>query len=373
MSSQELTARILRYPLDLTGTSPDNFVEAEVRELPNHRNRAVVLSNGAFYSDSLVIYDHITGERLTKKTQYTAAQLVEAATVRSGKEVCSVIIITDTSVSNQIRIDYQAVGGPYILNVDALVDMVNTLDLDNRPITWGAIIGKPDLFPPGHHLHDAGDVFGFEYMVLALEEIRKAILMGDIASHDELRAYIMDVESRLGGQVQAVVDSLAAHKADNQNPHQVTKEQIGLGNVLNYGIATQAEAETGAINTAFMTPLSVKQAITFQALNPLTQALNTHVSRTDNPHGVTKAQVGLSNVNNYGTVTDAATAQNNTVTNQYMTPQATAWAIANMITNYDSRYVRKSTNEDTSLQVISGELYAYVAGAWRVIWPPKWQ
>ena len=101
--------------------------------------------------------------------------------------------------------------------------------------------------------------------------------------------------------------------------------------------------------------------------------LAAHTSNTNNPHGVTKAQVGLGNVNNYGTVTDAATAQNNTVTNQYMTPQATAWAIANMITNYDSRYVRKSTNEDTSLQVISGELYAYVAGAWRVIWPPKWQ
>lgn len=373
MSSQDLTARILRYPLDLTGTSPDNFVEAEVRELPNHRNRAIVLSNGAFYSDSLVIYDHITGERLTKKTQFIAAQLVEAATVRSGKEVCSVIIITDPAISNQIRVDYQAVGGPYILNVDALVDMVSTLDLDNRPITWGAIIGKPDLFPPGHHLHDAGDVFGFEYMVLALEEIRKAILMGDIASHDELRAYTKDVEDRLTAQIASFSDGLNQHKVDNQNPHQVTKDQVGLGNVDNFLTSTQAEAEAGSINTAYMTPLRVKQAIDIQVLNPLTQAINNHVSRTDNPHSVTKTQIGLGNVNNYGTVTDAATAQNNTVTNQYMTPQATAWAIANMITNYDSRYVRKSTNEDTSLQVISGELYAYVAGAWRVIWPPKWQ
>lgn len=40
-----------------------------------------------------------------------------------------------------------------------------------------------------------------------------------------------------------------------------TKEQVGLGNVLNYGIATQAEAKAGTSNTKYMTPLRVKNAI----------------------------------------------------------------------------------------------------------------
>ena len=41
----------------------------------------------------------------------------------------------------------------------------------------------------------------------------------------------------------------------------LTKEHVGLGNVKNYGIATQTEAEAGTSNAKYMTPLRVKQAI----------------------------------------------------------------------------------------------------------------
>src|SRR5690606_4726526 len=77
---------------------------------------------------------------------------------------------------------------------------------------------------------------------------------------------------------QAKVD---AHANRRDNPHGVTKAQVGLGNVENYGIATQAEAEAGTANNKYMTPLRVAQAIA---------AL--HANRRDNPHQVTAAQVG---------------------------------------------------------------------------------
>lgn len=41
----------------------------------------------------------------------------------------------------------------------------------------------------------------------------------------------------------------------------VTKGDVGLGSVLNYGIATKAEAEAGTSNSKYMTPLRVKEAI----------------------------------------------------------------------------------------------------------------
>lgn len=50
------------------------------------------------------------------------------------------------------------------------------------------------------------------------------------------------------------------------NPHNVSKSDVGLGSVQNYGIASQAQAETGTIDTAYMTPLKTKQAI--EALAP---------------------------------------------------------------------------------------------------------
>lgn len=45
----------------------------------------------------------------------------------------------------------------------------------------------------------------------------------------------------------------------------LTKTDVGLANVQNYGIATQAEAEAGTSNVKYMTPLRVKEAIQKQA------------------------------------------------------------------------------------------------------------
>ena len=41
----------------------------------------------------------------------------------------------------------------------------------------------------------------------------------------------------------------------------LTKGHVGLGNVENYGVATQAEAEAGTSNAKYMTPLRVQEAL----------------------------------------------------------------------------------------------------------------
>src|SRR5690606_1451162 len=51
------------------------------------------------------------------------------------------------------------------------------------------------------------------------------------------------------------------HANDNENPHGVTKTQVGLSNVDNYPTATQTQAEAGTATNAFMTPQRTKQAI----------------------------------------------------------------------------------------------------------------
>lgn len=59
----------------------------------------------------------------------------------------------------------------------------------------------------------------------------------------------------------ATAASLTGHTGNTNNPHGVTKAQVGLGSVLNYGIATQAEAAAGETDSKYMTPLRAKQAI----------------------------------------------------------------------------------------------------------------
>lgn len=62
-------------------------------------------------------------------------------------------------------------------------------------------------------------------------------------------------------ELQTVKESLNSHVKNKNNPHEVTKAQVGLGNVQNYGIASQSQAENGTSNSAYMTPLRTKQAI----------------------------------------------------------------------------------------------------------------
>lgn len=80
----------------------------------------------------------------------------------------------------------------------------------------------------------------------------------------------------------------ATHVANLNNPHDVTADQIGLGNVQNYAMAAQDAAITGTETTSYMSPALTSAAIGAQAIAPL----NAHIANLDNPHEVTAAQVG---------------------------------------------------------------------------------
>lgn len=340
---------ILKYPLDLTGINPTNLVTGDPKTLPAGVNRAIVPSYGPFYSESLVVRDAISGQVLTPNVHYVASQLVQTPTLKSGKEVMSVVVVIDAGVADDVELDYQVVGGDYSASVEALQTMINNLDLDNRTVSWGDILGIPDAFVPTAHLHDVGDLYGFEYLVEALEMIRTAILMGDTATFDDLRRSIGIVN-----------DFIQAHLIDHTNPHQVTKDQVGLSSVENYAVATQAEAEAGARDDLYMTPLKTSQAITALAGG----ILQAHIDDTNNPHHVNKTQVGLGNVQNYAVATTAE-AQAGLVDDKYMTPLKTKDAINALAGNLLTAHTNDLNNphQVTKAQVGLGSVENYTVAS----------
>ncbi len=52
-----------------------------------------------------------------------------------------------------------------------------------------------------------------------------------------------------------------SHTSLTNNPHSVTKAQVGLTSVMDYGIATTVEAQAGTSSVKYMTPLRVNEAI----------------------------------------------------------------------------------------------------------------
>lgn len=312
---------IYRYPLDGTGTSPDNLVVGEEHQLSNRTVRCVAPTYGGFFAESMIVKDAATNLPLVKGTDYYFGELFEFPTGRYGKEIFGIVVITKPGVTKVI-LQYQALGGDYSYSMDAIIAMIDNLNLGERPVEWGSIIGRPALFEPASHLHDLGDVYGFEYVVSAIIQLRNAILQGDVASHDEIYRYIDRLSAEQSEAIAKVSNDLAAHVARTDNPHNTTKSQVGLGNVQNYAVATQTQMNAGTANNLYLTPVTVATYVSERAVNPLT----THMADTSNPHNTTKSQVGLGSVDNFPTATEAI-AVAGTSNAHFMTPLATAKAI----------------------------------------------
>lgn len=98
-------------------------------------------------------------------------------------------------------------------------------------------------------------------------------------------------------KVKLAVANLINHMANKSNPHGVTKNQIGLGNVPN--VSTNDQILTYGDITALSTLTSgEKLSEAFSKIKLAISNLMNHMSNKNNPHGVTKSQLGLGEVEN---------------------------------------------------------------------------
>lgn len=81
--------------------------------------------------------------------------------------------------------------------------------------------------------------------------------------------------------------NLENHINDKENPHEVTKEQVGLGNVDN------TSDENKPVSTPQQQALDKLKEELLEEDGKITESLNNHIKDTENPHQVTKEQVGL--------------------------------------------------------------------------------
>lgn len=113
-------------------------------------------------------------------------------------------------------------------------------------------------------------------------------LNGDITNAlNEAKAYTDAAKTALEKLIQdsdkVIKESLDAHIGNKSNPHNVTKAQVGLGNVQNLAPADMP------VSTAQAAAIADAKAAGTKAQTDL----STHANRRDNPHNVTRAQLGL--------------------------------------------------------------------------------
>lgn len=296
----------LTLPLDPTGSAASNLITAEVQTIGTRGTRAFPVNYGLFFRKSLVVKDTTTNKVLVQGTQYYATQMDVEASMRYGQEIDASIVITDSTVGSSVSVTYQALGGVNSISQAAVTTAVTALQIDDAPATWASITNKPSKYPVAPHQHIADDMYGMEFVVVALNRLGSAIQLGQGTAQAELQAYAEAVIQELIGQIAAANAALNAHTTNFGNPHQVTAHQIG---------SYTTEETTAALATETTNRTNGDSSIQSQ--------LNTHTADHTNPHKVTTAQLGaFSATQSDSAMTAMQTALQSTITANETTQNA---------------------------------------------------
>lgn len=289
------------YPFDPTGQAVSNRITGERQILtpPDWSDFYFIVPSAApYFASSLQLTMRPSGKVLVEGIDYNPSHKFYDASIQCASPVYGSITFLDKTLAGVIEYNYQTLGGDWVINTQQAAQVLANTLLNPRTTTWEEVVNLPYQFPPVDHAWDIVDMIGASDVVNKLDEMVEALM----ASGDQ---------------------GLALHLADFNNPHRVTKAQVGLSEVQNFAMATVPEAISGASTVKYMSPSTTQQSIIQFAVTPL----NAHIGTTTNPHNVTKAQVGLGSVLNYG-LAATADAQAGVATTGYMTPMLVAAAVS---------------------------------------------
>ena len=144
---------------------------------------------------------------------------------------------------------------------------------------------------------------------------------------------------------------LAPHSSLRNNPHGVTKTQIGLDNVINALQLVAANNLSDIVNVS--EARANLQIMSSEEVNNLVQQ---HIKDKSNPHNTTKAQVGLSNVQNWTT---------SDLYNEDANKYATARAVNNLYKAVQASYPVGTIH--LSMNSANPSTYLICGGTWELV------
>lgn len=291
------------YPEDLNGTNPANLItnEPQTLQVPGPLDFYFIIPKAApFFVDSLVVKNAANNQAYVPGKDYQVGHLFIEAMNSTGRPIAGSIRFMRDTIQGQVLLTYRTVGGDWGFDDAAILRELANKQLNPLTRSWGDIAPLPYSFPPLPHDQRVDSLVGSDEINKTLEDIAKILEAAN-------------------------AETSQSHLTNYNNPHRVTAAQVGLGNVPNYRMASDAQHLLGDSANLFTNPLGVKNMITAFAVDPL----NKHISNTSNPHKVTPTQLGLGNVPNYKVANnqEAVDPVNNTT---FMTPYTVTLAIQKM-------------------------------------------
>ncbi len=286
-----MNPQIYSLPLDKEGVLPSNKVNKEYHSIAKYGikpYKIIVLQNGYFFADSVVLYDNMYKE--IPRTSYQFVWLHSKLTAETGKRICACIVIKDPTVSNFVYVDAQMVGDVYTNVADAVHQFADSVLNDTRAIDWNYLEDKPDAYRPSGHLHPLWEWYGFDPWTASAKRVEEALLT---KSRMEIDGYYSELErkySELEDRRNAILEGLVEHVNDKDDPHKLTSAQVDLQLVANYPIAdlTIAGIPGNPEGSVYGTPASIAAMIKAN----YGDIVEEHHNNKNNPHNVTPHQAG---------------------------------------------------------------------------------
>ena len=238
------------YPYDPSGDATTNRIVNElhnVQPVGNISDASFIIPRAApFFLNSLKIKKGNTAnaEVLLEGIHYITTHHFVSMSYLLGTPLYSSITFLNRNYSGNVYLDYQSLGGQFVLNDYAGVEELTRQVYSVYNVTWEQVAGLIQGLPPVDHTMAGSDTTGYGELVDAVKLVA---------------ATIRDASGGAAGQSDTSA-RLGAHLTDNA-AH--TKSQVGLNNVENYAIATNAEARVGTAGNKYVTPLLVMVAIKY--------------------------------------------------------------------------------------------------------------
>lgn len=227
------------YQFDPTGTLLANKITGEqhiITAVSGRNYHFVVPTYAPFFSDGLTIsYRDIDNNVrfLVEGIDFTFGFQFIAASRSCAKPIYGGISFLNLQLAGVVTLVYQTVGGEWTIDPVKINEILSDTLRNPRVTSWEHVAGVPALFPVVDHEWNLTDLVGMSDVVAKVDQVAVAI-----------------------------ANKPAAPVASNFSILP-TKDMLGLGNVQNFSIASDAEAQAGTSITKYMTPRAVRLAIQF--------------------------------------------------------------------------------------------------------------
>ncbi|UQT02799.1 short tail fiber protein [Serratia phage vB_SmaM-Yubaba] len=198
----------------------------------------IVPRNGPFFSRNFVIKKKGSDRPLSMEAgEYSFIHPFGAFIKRYNRLVWGAIVVKGVATPTDYVIEYDTIGGDFVLNDAAYAAAVaNTLTAP-RTIDWNDIVNLPLVWPPDPHDHPASDTMNYGDLIAWMQSYLDAI-----TDNDTSVSFVSEFKAHL--------------EADLQHAHKATLEMLGVAHLKDWAMATTDDIQGNStellINMAVM-------------------------------------------------------------------------------------------------------------------------